>query len=92
MSGQLGQRFGDAFLVEGWLARSLSSVDKNEFTFVLRQIEPIPKLIGLAAGIGEPIRLDVVAENELGGIGVRILRRDASRREQDKHGNDASLE
>lgn len=92
MPDEFRQSRGYARLIESRLPRSLIGVDEDEFPVALREIEAIPKLVGLPARIGEPVRLDPVAEGERRTIGARTLRRDANGGEQSKRWNDDFLE
>ena len=89
--GQLCQSISRPRLVEGQLSLSLGGIYQDELPFALRQIEAIPELVGLAAGIGEPVRLDLVAENQGALVGVRLLGAGPGKGGKDKCDKDGLL-
>lgn len=60
-------------MIEGGAAPPGHRIHQDEFALVIGQIHPIPELIGLAAASGEPVRNDVVAMDQDGGVGAGRL-------------------
>ena len=51
----------------------MDGIHEDKLALAFREIEAVPELVGLAVGIGEPVRFDPVAENQGGRVGMHLL-------------------